>query len=54
VGMQMNIPAMEKKYGDFKKIKNKIPYDLAIRLLGTYLKEINSAYKKITVYPCFL
>jgi hypothetical protein len=37
----------EKQYGGcLKKLKTELPHDLAIALLGTYLKECKSGYNK--------
>jgi hypothetical protein len=37
-----------------KKLKLELPYDLAIPLLGLYLKECKSAYNGDTCTPIFL
>jgi hypothetical protein len=40
--------------GTSRKLKIGLPYDLTIPLLGTYLKEYESAYKRDTCIPMFI
>lgn len=43
---------MENNMGVPQEIKNRLPYDPEIPLLGIYLKEINYYLEKISVLPC--
>jgi hypothetical protein len=45
---------MKTIYRLLKKLKIELPYDLAISLLGIYLKECKSGYNNSTSTPMFI
>ena len=50
--VQIVTATMENNMEVPQEIKNRLPYDPEIPLLGIYLKEINYYLEKISVLPC--
>jgi hypothetical protein len=48
------VPLWKTVWRLLKKVKIELPYDSAILLLGTYLKEYKSGYNKVTCTPMFV
>ena len=50
----MQIGTVTMKAVFLQKIKNQLPYDSAIPLLGIYLKEMKPGYQKDILIPMFI